>query len=167
VSTTRRRFVTLSIVAAALLLIGLAAPQAEADGSKTELAVIVSADSSISELSFYELKLLYKGGKVAQPGGRALIPLNRSTKSADRVGFDRSVLGMSQREAAEYWIDRRIRGRSGAPKAVDPVDLVVKVVAGLNGAVAYVPAGSATGNDVKVLRIDGKKPGESGYRVTY
>ncbi|MBN2194023.1 MAG: hypothetical protein JW751_14505 [Polyangiaceae bacterium] len=161
---SRRRFIAWWTAAAAALLVGSFTPSAEAD--RAELAIIVAADSPVSGLSFYELKMMYKGDRVMLPGGQPAIPLNRGTGSAERSGFDQSVLGMSPKEVAQFWIDRKIRGKSNAPKAVDPGDLVARVVARLGGAVGYVRPDQVTG-DVKVVAIDGKKPGSSGYPVAY
>jgi hypothetical protein len=163
---SRRRFISLWTAAATALLVGSFAPSAEADRAQGELAVIVAANSSVNALSFYELKLMYKGNRVMLPGGQPAVPLNRGAGSPERSGFDQSVLGMSPKEASQYWIDRRIRGQSGAPKAVDPGDLAAKVVARLDGSVAYVRPEQVT-SDVKVVAIDGKKPGSSGYPVVY
>ena len=65
---------------------------------------------------------------------------------------------------ARYWIDRKIRGQSGAPKAVEPVDVYARVVAKLDGAIGYVKVSDLRG-DVKVLRIDGKVPTDYGYPI--
>src|SRR4051812_7339562 len=91
------------------------------------LAVIVSKGSPLNELSSAQLTRMYLGEMVDFSGGR-LIPLNRSTGTEERQQFDRVVLGKSPDEMARYWIDRKIRGQSGAPKAVEPVDVYERVV---------------------------------------
>jgi hypothetical protein len=128
------------------------------------LAVIVSKDSALNDMSLFELKRLYSGDPMTGPDGKNLIPLNRGTAAIERIGFDESVLGMSQEQAARYWIDRRIRGQSGAPKSVDPSAVVQRIASRLAGSVAYVLQREVT-DQVKVLRIDGKTPGQAGYAV--
>jgi hypothetical protein len=78
--------------------------------------------------------------------------------------FDGAVLGMSAEQQATYWIDRRIRGLSGSPRAVDSGDLAQRIVARLDGAVAYLPV-SAVRSDVKIVRVDGKLPTDPDYRI--
>ena len=129
------------------------------------LAVIVSKGSPLNELSSAQLTRMYMGDLVDSGGGR-LIPLNRSTGTEERQQFDRVILGKSPDEMARYWIDRKIRGQSGAPKAVEPVDVYERVVAKLDGAVGYVRIGEVRG-DVKVVRIDGKAPTDPGYPVRF
>jgi hypothetical protein len=132
-------------------------------GERMPLAVIVSKASPLSELSSAQLVRMYLGDLVDAGGGR-LIPLNRAITSEERAEFDRVVLGKSPDEVARYWIDRKIRGQSGAPKAVEPVDVYERVIAKLDGAVGYVRI-NEIGGDVKVLRIDGKAPTDRGYPI--
>ena len=132
-------------------------------GERAPLAVIVSRSNPLNELSSAQLSRMYMGDMVDSGGGR-LIPLNRATATEERAQFDRLVLGKSPDEMARYWIDRKIRGQSGAPKAVEPVDVYARVVAKLDGAIGYVKVSDLRG-DVKVLRIDGKVPTDYGYPI--
>jgi hypothetical protein len=142
----------------------LLAPGAEAEGATGEaLAVVTSKQSGVSDISLYQLKRLYLGDNV-KVSGRDLIALNREVKGAERTGFDESVLGMTPAAAARYWIDRRIRGQSGAPKAIEPAGVIQRVVAKLPHAVAYVRVREVDA-DVQVVRIDGRKPGDPGYPI--
>lgn len=159
---TRRR----AIVCGAVGLLGLTfqVVPAGAERKNEPLAVVVANDSSLGDLSFYRLSRLYRGDAMEAPGGKKLLPLNRGSTTAERVGFDQSVLGMTPEEAARYWIDRRIRGQSGAPKAVDPASVLQKVVARLPGAISYVRV-SELSSQMKVVTIDGKSPGDAGYPI--
>jgi hypothetical protein len=157
-----RRLACLAGIAAFLIGGGVDRP-ASAD-SPTPLAVVVARNSPLNTISSYDLKHLYLGEIFTGPDGRRLIPLNQSTQSRDRVAFDAAVLGMSSEEAGAYWIDRRIRGQSGSPRAVDSSDIVQRIVTRLDGAIAYVRA-SEVRPDVKVVRVDGRLPTEPGYRI--
>lgn len=137
---------------------------ARAEARAEPLAVVVAEGSSLKVLSLYQLKQIYLGETIQNPSGRRIVPLNRGGKTPERLGFDQSVLGMTAEEATRYWIDRRIRGQSGSPKAVDPASLVQKLVERLPGAIAYVRV-SEVAAGVRVLVIDGKRPGEVGYRI--
>jgi hypothetical protein len=134
-------------------------------GQSLPLAIIVAKASPINELSSAQLSRMFMGERV-DTGGSRFIPLNRSTATEERQQFDRVVLGKSPDEMARYWIDRKIRGQSGAPKAVEPVDVYARVIAKLDGAVGYVRLGDVRG-DVKIVRIDGKAPHEPGYPVRF
>jgi ABC-type phosphate transport system substrate-binding protein len=159
--TMKTRIFVLVVVAAAVVTSTMG--QSLHAGERATLAVIVSKDSPLSELSSAQLTRMYLGDLV-DSGGRKLIPLNRAISTEERAIFDRLVLGKSPDEMARYWIDRKIRGQSGAPKAVEPVDVYERVVAKLDGAIGYVRASDVRG-DVKVVRIDGKGPGDQGYPI--
>lgn len=159
---TRRGLVTW--ISLSLLALGLDVSPAAGARSNEPLAVVVSSGSSMNTISLYELKRLYLGDAMNAPNGQKIIALNRGTRTAERVGFDQTVLGMNPEQAARYWIDRRIRGRSGAPKAVDPADIVQKVVSRLPGAISYVRLHQVKA-DMKVVKIDGKRPGDAGYPI--
>lgn len=147
----------------ACLLGGAPVHSANAD-LPVPLAIVVSKNCPLANLSMYELKHLYLGEFITDPDGRRLIPINQSVPSRDRLSFDAAVLGMSTDQQASYWIDRRIRGMSGSPRAVDSSELAQRVVARLDGTVTYLPL-SAVRPDVKVVRVDGKLPADPGYRI--
>lgn len=158
--TTRRQLLMgFAATGSALLLPSFAA----AEGGSEPLAVVSSKEGGVAELSMYQLKRLFMGDAIVGPAGE-LIPLNRDAKGPERTGFDLTVLGMSQDVAARYWIDRRIRGQSGAPKAVEPAAVIQKVVARLPRAVAYVRLREVS-PDVQIVKIDGRKASDAGYPI--
>lgn len=159
---TRREVIALAGTSVVSLFLAPLATQAAEPAEP--LAVVVGKQGPLEALSLPELKRLFMGESVVGPQGQKLIALNRDPKSAERVGFDRSVLGMSPEAAARYWIDRKIRGQSSAPKAIEPAAVLQRVVAKLGGAIAYVRAREVS-PDVKIVRIDGKRPGDAGYPI--
>jgi hypothetical protein len=157
---SRRHFLCWS--ATTLTLAGLPAGKAIAAASLEAMAVVISSEMQLQNLTLYELKSLYLGGRMLGLDGRYLIPLNRGNSSVERLEFDRVVLRMSSEAAARYWIDRRIRGQSGSPKAIDPSSVMQRVVRKLPGAIGYVLR-SEVDSRLHVVRIDGKLPGDEGY----
>ncbi len=159
---TRR--MTIFGCAVALLSLGLTASSVSAGNSGEPLAVVVAKNSSVNDLTLFQLKRLYMGDSLDDPSGNKMLALNRGSQTAERIGFDKTVLGMTPEEAARYWIDRRIRGQSAAPKAVDPGSVVQKVVSKLKGSISYVRLREVS-SEVKVVTVDGRKPGDSGYPI--
>ena len=137
---------------------------AQADPQGPPLSVVVSKNSPVESLSLYELKHLYLGEYINGSDGKRLIPLNRAFGSSERVGFDAAALGMSPDQATAYWIDRRIRGQSGSPRAIAQADLAQRIVGHLEGGITYVRPDELR-PDVKVVRIDSKLPSDPGYRI--
>jgi hypothetical protein len=129
------------------------------------LVVIVARDSPVSDLTSHEQKRLYLGEGVSDASGTKLIPLSQSPRSPDRIGFDRAALGMTPEEVTRYWIDRKIRGQSGPPKAVAPLDRLRAAIKRVDGTVTYLRVGEVQ-DGMKVLIVDGKSPGDSGYPLS-
>lgn len=162
--TTRRRL--LGFWAVVLLAVGSISPSVAGQSPPApRFAIVVGKDNPVDEMSFADLKRLYKGEFVNDRAGNKLIPLALPARSPDRVAFDELVLAMAPSEVANYWVDRKIRGLSGAPKSVESPDLLMRILARLPSSVGYVPEKQAQGSDVKIVKIDGKLPGEPGYRV--
>lgn len=157
---TRRILLSAWVATLAASSLGATTQVAGAE-ERMRLVVVVARTSPIDELSLAQLRRMYLGEPV-DSGGQRMIPINHGPSVKERIAFDRLVLGMSPVEVSRYWVDRRIRGQSGAPKAIDPSDVHQRVVAKLGGAVGYVRT-TELRDDVKVLRIDGKAPHEHGY----
>jgi hypothetical protein len=127
--------------------------------------VVVARNSPIDHLSRFELKKLYLGANLQAPGGERVLAFHQMYSAPDRVAFERSVLGMDPDELARYWIDRKIRGESGAPHVVGSPELLQRVVSRLNISVGYVRL-DQVGPELRVIPIDGVLPGAAGYPVT-
>ena len=146
------------------LALGLARAEADTPPPPPPLAIVVAKNSPLDALSLYELKHLYLGDYVNGPDGKRLIPLNRAPGSPERVAFDAAALGMTPDQDTAYWIDRRIRGQTGSPRAIAQGDLAQRIVVHLEGGVTYVRLDEVR-PDVKVLRVESKLPTDPGYRV--
>lgn len=154
---SRRRLLTDLGAAGALLLMSRSAWAA----GPVVLQLVTAKTNAIHDISFPELRQLYRGKHVIVAGVR-VIPFNHPPGTFDRVGFDRVLFGMSPDEIGRYWIDQRIRGGDPPPRTIDSVSLLLRVVAALEGALAYVREGFSA-PDLKVVSVDGKRPGDAGY----
>ncbi len=136
-----------------------------AESRGVELAVVIAQNSPLKELSFGDLRRLFTSEPMSDPSGTRLVPLNHPPRTPDRVGFDRVVLGMDPDTVGKFWLDRRIRGQSGAPRTVDSLGMLLKVVARLPGAIGYVRPQYM--REVSALKIEGLLPGKPGYRLVF
>lgn len=161
--TIRRRDVLKwSASAAVAALTGSAARVVRADPPR--LALVVPRSSPLQQLTRFELKKLYLGAHIVDPSGERIVPFNQASSSPDRLAFEDKVLGMSPDQVASYWIDRKIRGQSGAPKAVGSAELVQKVVSKVDHSIAYVRLDQVR-PEVRVIAIDGKLPNDAAYQL--
>jgi hypothetical protein len=161
----RRTWIAGCLTVLALLVSTSTATSVDAEEPKVRLAVVVAKDSTISELSLYDLKRLYKGEPINVDGKR-LLPINLAARSKERIAFDRAVLGMNPESVARYWIDRKIRGQSGPPKTIDAADLMQRVVGRLEGGIGYVMLDEVR-PEVKAIRIDGRGLRDSSYPIEH
>jgi hypothetical protein len=162
---TRRTFLVSSTSTLVLIATSGFALPVDAGEMRGKLALVVGKDSPVADISLPDLKRLYLGEHINE-GGQRLIPLNLVPLMRERMGFDKAVLNMSPDAIARYWIDRKIRGDSGPPKAIDSADLLQRVVARLDGAIGYAPIAEIR-PDMKVIRVDGKSPNDSGYSIDF
>jgi ABC-type phosphate transport system substrate-binding protein len=160
--TTRRDVLKWFLASAAFHGTGLELRWAQA--ASMTIAIVVSKQSPLASLTQLELKKLYLGAQLTDPSGERIVPLNQSPKSPDRVAFEEKVLGMAPEEAMSYWIDRKIRGQSGAPKAVGTAELVQRVVSKLDHSIAYVRLDQVR-PEVRCIAIDGKLPTDAAYEL--
>lgn len=114
-----------------------------------DLSVIVHP-SNHERLSLPEIAAVFTTRKQSWSSGKKIMAFNFPAKHEVRVAFDREVLRMSPDEVARYWIDRRIRGGNPPPKQVNSAQIIVRLVAKLEGAIAYVPRGLVD-DSVRVL----------------
>src|SRR5262245_37456085 len=113
-----RRSIVLCGLALPFLGLALGAAPLGAAPPRHTLVLVTQKNASLGELSLRQLKHLYMSEQVDGPTGSALIPLNHPPRAPARVAFDRAVLNMNADEVGRFWIDRKIRGQTGAPRAV-------------------------------------------------
>jgi hypothetical protein len=153
------RIITTLLIA---LSLGLPARPSYADGKK--LVVVVARGSSLTNISRSDLRRCFLSEPVSSDG-KVLVPFNASANSPDRIGFDRAVLGMSPDEVGRFWVDRKVRGQSGAPRSLPSPAHVAKVAAKFPNAIGYLPADQLT-SDIQPVAIDGVAYTDARYNVS-
>lgn len=147
-----RGALALAVAVVVSALMALWAPRsAAAEGQK--LVVVVAKGSAVKSLSKSELKRIFLGATITS-NDVTLVPFNSAPGSSPRVTFDQAILGMSAAEVGRYWVDRKVRGQSGAPRSLPSMAHVLKVVAKFPGAISYVPADQLNAG-LQAVAIDG------------
>jgi hypothetical protein len=163
----QRRLLSIAcLVAPALALLSSTAAPLQAVPPKAALVIVTQKGSLVADLSLRELKRMYLSEPIAGPDGTRLIPLNHPTGSPPRVAFDILALKMDPDQVGRFWIDRKIRGQTGVPKALPSVDALRRAVATVAGTVTYLTAADVT-TDMKVVTIDGKQPKDPDYPLQF
>ncbi len=158
---TRRRFTSLLLVLLGLSWLGPAGV-ATSRAQTEAMVVIVGANCTVSDMSLDDLARVYRGTPSRNADGNRFVPLNQPPESPIRIDFDHMVLGFTPDQAKAFWIDQKLRAAGTEPRVISSVALTVKLVSVLAGAIAYVPSSAVT-SGVKVVKIQGKSPGQPAY----
>jgi ABC-type phosphate transport system substrate-binding protein len=151
------------IALAPVLLLG--APSWGAAGvAEAPVAVIVHDQVPVDELSLAELRRIFLGERQFWAGDLLVTLLTPPQGTPERkVLLDKIYQRRSESQYQHYWINRLFgEGAQNAPKITGSHTMSASLVREIPGAIALVSA-SKIPRGVKVLRIDGKLPGEAGY----
>ena len=157
----RMRLITLCLLlmmltAITVQILGAGAP------AGTDIAIVVSSDTPVDNLTFAELRKLLLGDRQFWSSNLKVTLLIRAPSARERDAILRSVQ-MTEAQFRQYWIGKVFRAESAsAPKTVYSTEMAVTLVNSIPGAVAFIDA-SQLPKDLKVVRIDGLRPGDKGY----
>jgi len=129
--------------------------------SASTLAVIVNKSNPVNDLSMAELRKILLGERTVWRGSRKIILLLPTVGSPERQTALRLV-SMDESNYKQHWLDKTSEG-SAAP-AASASGFAVNLVADTEDAIAVVPLADVKGS-VKLLRINGASPGDSGYPI--
>jgi len=130
------------------------------------VAVVVHASNPMSEISSVQLRHIFLGDQTRWSDNQKVTILLLPRGSDERRTVLRALLKMSEDDFARHWIAKIFRGDvTSGPKTGITAASILKLTADLPTALGVldaddVPAGTTS---VKVLRIDGKVPGDEKY----
>lgn len=155
------RMVTLAAICAGWGTFG--ARDAEAQASSSAIAIVTNPRTATSDLSFLELRKIFLGEIQFWEDNSRIILLVRAPVARERDVVLTKIYRMGEAEFQQYWIAKVFRAEvSSKPKIVYSSDMTSELVTVLPGAIGFLPA-DEVGSGMKVLRINGKLPGEAGY----
>jgi phosphate transport system substrate-binding protein len=130
-----------------------------------EVAIVVNSSNPVNNLSLAELRKIYFGDRQYWKGNLPVVLLMRSQGSRERDVVLRVVFEMTEERYTKYWVAKVMRAEvSDPPASLYSFGMLQEGVRGNPGAIGYVNANDLR-SGVKVLRIDGLLPGESGYSL--
>ena len=139
------------------------APRPKKDDGLLHLAVIVNKKNPVADLQFSELRAFMKLERQFWPNRRRVaLYLPRSNTAEHEILLDK-IYKMSTKKLRKYWILKMFSGEIPAkPAYVPSAKAGVKKIRASVGAVSVVRLADVP-KGVRVLRINGKKPGQPGY----
>ncbi len=137
-----------------------------AAGDKAEdLAIVVNKASSLNDVSTADLTKFFKVEKSKAPDGSKLVVVMQDSGRPEREAALKGIFKMNDGELSRYYLQATFTGAiTAAPKSVPNGASVVKFVTDTAGGIGYVKGDEAT-DAVKVVKVDGKSPGEDGYAL--
>lgn len=129
----------------------------------TDVAVVVSKDVPVDNLSFTELRKILLGDRQFWTSNVRVTLLIRAPMAHERDVVLRDILEMSEAQFRQYWIGKVFRAESStAPKTVYTNEMAGTLLNNIPGSMTFIESGQVP-KGMKVLRIDGFLPGEKGY----
>ena len=162
---TARGFIArlLSVAAVVALAATLMQPVGFAQAA-ADVAVAVHRDVPVDALTMAELRRIVLGDREFWPGSVRVTLLVRAPIAHERDVILKTVCQMSEAQFRQHWIGKVFRADTAvAPKIVYSPEMSVDLVNRMPGAITFIDASNSAVRSLKVIKIDGKLPGEPGY----
>ena len=129
----------------------------------SDVAVVVQPNLPVDDLTFAELRKILMGERQFWPSNVRVTLLIRAPVAHERDVVIKNILQMTEAQFRQYWISKVFRAESAtSPKTVDTNEIAASLVSNIPGSIAFIESTQVPKN-LKVLRIDGRLPGEKGY----
>jgi len=128
-----------------------------------DVAVAVNPDVPVANLTSADVRRIVLGDREFWPGSVRLTLLMRAPVAHERDVILKIVCQMTEAQFRQHWIAKVFRADTAvAPKIVYSADASIDLANRTPGAITFVDAPAAT-RALKIVRVDGKLPGEPGY----
>ena len=130
-----------------------------------DVAVVVGPDTPVDNLSFADVRKLFMGDRQYWNSNLRITLLIRAPVARERDVVLKMIYGMTEAQFRQYWISKIFRlETSSGPKIVYSTEMASELVTAIPGAVAFMDS-SIVPKSLKTVKIDGRSPGERGYRL--
>src|SRR6478609_8462190 len=134
-----------------------------AQAHDVDVAVVVQPDTPVSNLSLAEVRKIFLGDRQYWTANTPVVLLIRAPVARERDVVLKIIYQMSESQFKQYWIAKIFRAESAsAPKVVYSNDMANQLVTAIPGSIAFIDSKDVKPGS-KVLRVDGRLPGEPGY----
>lgn len=142
----------------------LAGPRAApAQAARGAVAIVVHPETNVSELTFDQLRKVFRGEQQFWDDGSRITLLVRAPIAAERDLVLNKIYRMTEDQFRQYWIGKMFRADVAAgPKIVYSSEMARDLVTAIPGAITFIPA-DAVVSGLKVVRINGRLPGDVNY----
>jgi ABC-type phosphate transport system substrate-binding protein len=144
-------------------LLALALALLPLQAAESDIAVVVRPDTPVDNLSLADMRKVMMGDRQFWSSNLRVTLLIRAPAARERDVVLRTIYQMSESQFRQYWISKIFRAEaSSGPKIVYSNEMAAELVQAIPGSIAFVEANQVP-KGLKILKIDGKLPGEKGY----
>jgi len=132
-----------------------------------DVAIIVNPKNSARDISFDTLRKYFKAERGQWPNGaKVVIAMRQPANQPERGAILRSIYGWDENYYQKYFRQGQFNESiQQTPKELTSTYAMIQYVHYTPGAIGYVRADQVDYSKVNVLSVDGRKPGDSGYRI--
>lgn len=131
--------------------------------SGRDLAIIVHRSNPVDGLSLAELRRMFLLDTQTWPRGRKITVVLREKGQPERAEALQMICELTETEYERHVLLQTFRGNVGwGPRSIRSASAMLRFVFNVPGAIGYVWADEVD-DTIKVLRMDGRLPGEPGY----
>ncbi len=128
-----------------------------------DIAVVVNADTPVTDLSLSEVRKVLLGERQYWSSKLPVVLLIRAPEARERDVVLRVIYQMSEAQFKQYWVAKIFRAEAVTPpRIVYSNDMQFELLTALPGSIAFVDSRNMRPG-VKILRVDGHLPGEKEY----
>jgi ABC-type phosphate transport system substrate-binding protein len=133
----------------------------------SDVALIVNPKNSTDDISFSNLRKYFMAERTQWPDGtRVVVAMRAPAGQAERGVVLHSIYGWNEDYYRTYFRQGQFNESiQSVPKELNTTYAMIQYVHYTPGAVGYVRADQVDYSKVKVLSVDGRKPGDAGYRL--
>lgn len=145
-----------------IVLVAWASMPAHTQGP-ADVAVVVHPDVQADNLSMADLRRIVLGDREFWPGSVRVTLLIRAPIAHERDTAVKDISQMTEAQFRQHWIGKVFRAETpSGPKITYSRETALAQVSRTPGAIALVEVPVSV-TSVKVLKVDGKSPGQPGY----
>jgi ABC-type phosphate transport system substrate-binding protein len=154
-SNARSLFLALSLALGLVTPLGAQSP--------ADVAVVVHPVVPIENLTIADLRHIVLGEREYWPASLRVTLLVGTPGSRERATMLKNVCQMTEQQFRQHWIAKMFRADTAVrPRIVGTNEEAIELASQTPGAIAFVDA-SKVGKNLKVLKVDGRTPGQNGY----
>ena len=150
-----------------IAMLALAVLPVGGHAQREAIAIVVHPSVRQDDVSFAQLRQIFMGEQKSWSDRTRVTLLMRAPGpgATERSIVLERIYRMTEAQFREYWIGKIFRAEiTTGPKIVFSTDMTKELIAALPGAISFIRASDVTAG-MKVLRIDGRLPGDRDYAL--